>query len=75
MEVQVGAAPLTSCEHVLYRGHRGSRLNARLQSVDASRIRDIFKEEIGKLPAKVESIAEGGGRQELSGQISERRLP
>ena len=52
----------------------GNRLTALLRSVDASRIRDILKEEIGKLPAKVEPIGEGGGRQELSGQVGERRL-
>ena len=45
-----------------------------LRSVDTSRIRDILKEKIGKLPAEVEPIGESGRRQELSGQVGERRL-
>lgn len=44
------------------------------RSVDTSRIRDILKEEIGKLPAKVEPVGEGRGGQELSGQVGESGL-
>lgn len=44
-------------------------MNALLSSVDASRIRDILKEEIGKLPAKVEPLGEGGGCEELSSEV------
>jgi len=58
--------------HVVYetRSQRGgNRLNALLSSVDASRIRDILKEEIGKLPAKVEPLGEGGGCEELSSEV------
>jgi hypothetical protein len=46
--------------------HRGCRL-CTARSVDTSRIRDILKEEIGKLPAKVEPVGERCGGQELSG--------
>ena len=53
----------------------GYRLNALLLSVDASRIRDILKEEIGKLPAKVEPVGEGGGREELSSEVRKGRFP
>ncbi len=44
------------------------------RSVDTSRIRDILKEEIGKLPAKVEPVGESRGGQELSGQVGESGL-
>jgi hypothetical protein len=53
---------------------RGNRLKALLRSVDASRIRDILKEEIGKLPAKVEPVGEGGGREELSSEVRKGRF-
>ena len=36
-------------------------------SIDTSRIRDILKEEIGKLPAEVEPVGESRGGQELPG--------
>jgi hypothetical protein len=37
------------------------------RSVDTSRIWDILKEEIGKLPTKVEPVGERRGGEELSG--------
>lgn len=52
----------------------GYRVNALLLSVDASRIRDILKEEIGKLSAKVEPVGEGGGREELSSEVRKGRF-
>lgn len=53
----------------------GYRLTALLLSVDASRIRDILKEEIGKLQPKVEPVGEGGGREELSSEVRKGRFP
>lgn len=52
----------------------GNRLNTLLLSVDASRIRDILKEEIGKLSAKVEPVGEGGGCEELSSKVRKGRF-
>ncbi len=53
-----GDVSYVACKPVSLRS--GHRFRTHLRSVDASRIRDILKEEIGKLPPKVELVREDG---------------